>query len=172
MGRRRRAWMQTLVVIVAMLGLVPVTHADASTVKWYGWGPSGHYRGPVYADCELTDQGLIYAHVYTRMWVRNTGHFSHWVGHFRIQARLVSTSPGLSPQSNWASVRKDSDKFLQDTKYNRAMDVYTINDPKSAYQDWDVKVKLIWERDLPFRDIVKKRTIHLAQGGCNPVAQA
>ena len=155
-------WPSRMLVCALLAGAVAVMAVGApdavAKAKWYG-------SGPVRATCHVNPAGLIYAHVYTRMWVNNTGHFSHWVTNFRLKARLIPTTSGLNYSRSWRTDRApNSGNLLQNHRYNGPLAVNT--DVMSPNADWQVDVKLIWDRKLPLSDIVKKKRFPLDPSGC------
>jgi hypothetical protein len=135
------------------------TPARASA-DWIGWKFLG-------TKCIDTPEGERYAHVRVRMIVHNGGAGPHWATNMRVKARLVPTGSGLNLPRSWRTTRfpVHSD-LLQDTSYAHDMAVNT--DVMSPEADWRVQVKLIWDRKLPFHDVVKKFSFPFKTDKCTP----
>jgi hypothetical protein len=114
--------------------------------------------------------GLEFAHVRVRMIVHNTGAGTHWASNMRVQARLVSPSAGISPEQSWRTQRFPAvSELLQDRTYWKNMAVNT--DTVNPDADWKLEIKLIWDRKVPFPDVVKHfKTTFRGCGGVGPVA--
>lgn len=130
--------------------------------------PDGFQRGwgETKAQCIKDEStGLVFAHVTTSMWVHNRGQGGHWVTNLRLKARLVPTTAGLNIPRSWRTNRfpVHSD-LLQDHDYSHAMAVNTdVVDPEA---EWRVQVKQIWDRKVPWGDIVREFYLSFDTGHC------
>jgi hypothetical protein len=78
------------------------------------------------------------------------------VTNFRLKARLVATTPGLSYHHEWRTTRFPvHSELFQDYNYdNFPMVVNT--DTQDPDADWNVQVKQVWDRRIPLHDIVRQ----------------
>jgi len=120
--------------------------------EWYGWDFTG-----TRCLARSTNQGeVVFARFGVNMFVHNGGPGNHWASNMRVRIRLVSPNAGLDLDSAWRTYRYPAQGELeQDRNYNYPFRELDSN-PLGAGRDWNVQVKLIWDRKVPFRDIVKK----------------
>ena len=120
----------------------------------YGFSVSSIY-------CQKTSvDGLITAGVTINM----AEHGKSGIERFQLKARLVPNgSTGLNYSRSWK--KNQSANFGDDEKDNsRKVGVRT--DKYSADADWNVEVKIIFERSAPKTDIVKHYTWTFDEGTC------
>ena len=114
--------------------------------------------------CHLNPAGLEFAHIGARMTVFNHGWGSHWASNMRISARLVSPNNGLHIANSWHTTRYPVfSELLQDHSY--VHDLWVNTDVESPADDWDVQLKLIWDRKFPWTDVVHQYQYHFS--GCS-----
>jgi hypothetical protein len=149
------------------LGTAKPAHSATSSTNgctkcWYWWTPPR-------ATCISNNNGQqVYAHVYARQEVVNEAAFpgSHYVSRFRLKARLDHPGPGLGSKP-WHTTRVFNKQEFEEWKhYDRRIAVNTST--QSIYQDWNVQVKLIWDRKIPYDDKVREFTFSFETGNCKP----
>jgi hypothetical protein len=92
------------------------------------------------------------------MSVRNRGEgwLGHWVTNFRLRARLIPPNHGLNYTREWTTHRfpVHSD-LLQD--YNYPSEPMAVNtEAANPEYEWVVQVKQVWDRRVPWNDIVRE----------------
>jgi len=147
----KRLW-AALAVIAVGVALVSQATADAKRSEWYGWdflGTRCHVKSTNYGDFVFPTFGV-------RMFVHNGGPGGHWATNMRVELRLESPNSGHGGGAHWRKARYPAQgELLQEHNYNYAFRNLR-SDPQPAESEWDVAVKLIWDRKAPFHDIVKK----------------
>jgi hypothetical protein len=149
-----------LIVLAAVCALSAPSAASpgVTSADWLGWKFLG-------TTCHTNSSGLIFARVKVRMLVNNSGIGSHWASNMRVRARLIPPGSGLNISRSWRTQRAPtSGELLQDHRYFHNFAVDT--DVMSPNADWRVQVKLIWDRKVPFHDVVKGYTFPFRTGNC------
>jgi hypothetical protein len=75
--------------------------------------------------------------------------------HFKLQAKLVRHGAGLSWYKGYRETKAAMPLPNHHTGKTNLI-LWVTTDWASGQQDWDLAVKLIWERPAPHADIVKK----------------
>ena len=159
-GHTRRRPVLALLALAVALGIVPIAPAQGSSDGW------GYGHGPIAIKCiQLGENGVAFAHVDSSMYVRNRGGGRHWVTNFRMKARLIPTTTGLNWSRGWKTKRFPVfSELFQDRNYDKTMAVNT--DTVNPEADWNVQVKMIWSRAVPWRDLVQEFTLHFDTSRC------
>ncbi len=148
-----RQWLlcSAALLVAAFILLGSAARAQA---KWYAYGA-------VTTECKYVEvrPGVFedYGVVWANMFVSNEGAIpgNHYANHMRIKARLVPTEPGHNFFRHWNTESVETP--LENTIYHRRMKGFST-DTVDPGKGWKLQVKFIWDRQVPFHDIVKKRT--------------
>jgi hypothetical protein len=153
---------RALLVASLLAGAALIGSSSASASEWYGWRFLG-------TTC-VNRSGMEFAHLRVGMRVANEDVGSHYAANMRIKARLIHPGAGLTFDRGWRTQRYPVySELLINKGYARVMSVNT--DSVSPTQDWQLDIKLIWDRSAPWADVVKHYTVPFhgcADPGYNP----
>lgn len=132
----------------------PTAGADAPLlIKSYSW---------LSTRCVTAPSNTVRAAVKVRMTVVNYDGIGDWAQYMKVKARLVPTSEGLNFTRPWTEVK--TPYLIQDKRHSYNISVVTGN--VSATKDWQVQLKLIWDRPA-MKDVVVNLTGAFA--GCGGI---
>lgn len=135
-------------IALALVGTAmgaPTSGADAPRlIKSYNW---------LRTTCVPAPSNTVRAQVTVRMKVVNYDGLGDWAQYMKVKARLIPTSAGLNYTRPWKEVK--TPYLTQNKTHTYTMRVLTDN--VSAASDWQVQLKLTWDRPA-MRDVVVDRT--------------
>jgi hypothetical protein len=165
-GRVASVFAVSLLAVVILIMAGARQARSASDSEWgYSWGKTTAKCIEVEVGKEVEKHTLVYAHVTSSMAVRNRGIGAHWVTNFRLKARLIPTTTSANWTRSWKTKRFPvHSNLLQDYDYSKSMAVNT--DTYDPEEDWNVDVKQVWDRDIPWHDIVRHFEFPFDTGSC------
>jgi hypothetical protein len=142
----RRGAILAVATTVTVFGAVPAQAHHKAAEGGSEWANHPYFKH-VQTECRLQDSrngdnDLVSART-TYDWGAY-GHKKNNLYRFKLRARLIPTTPGLSFHRNWESRDTYIADSLTDATFRSTWSITT--EPQSSQKDWDLQVKGKWYR--------------------------